>query len=247
MNRIINNFFKNGYVVINLFKPSQIDKFKKKVCTNLNKVQNKKKFNKNILQNYHKIVNNEDLHKKIVKAERRNISFDELDINAIIKNKFINLITKNFWGHSNFSIKLIISKSSKNKSIFRLARPYKYSKEDVGGYHVDVHYAGKIRKNYKELLTIWTPLIGFSKKYSLKLSPKSHLISHNLKNVVKQKIYISKIFKKNYTNKFFFKRLNLKKGQSILFHPNLLHGGSINLGKKTRVSMDFRIYNSKLN
>ena len=50
MNRIINNFFKNGYVVINLFKSSQIDKFKKKVCMNLNKVQNKKKFYKNILQ-----------------------------------------------------------------------------------------------------------------------------------------------------------------------------------------------------
>jgi len=247
MNRIINSFFKNGYLVINLFKPSQIDEFKKKVCINLNNIQNKKKFNKNILQNYHKIVSSEDLHKKIVKAERRNISFDILDINTIIKNKFINLITKNFWGHSNFSIKLVISKSTKNKAIFRLARPYKYSKQDVGGYHVDIHYSGKIRKNFKELLTIWTPLIGFSKKYSLKLSPKSHLISHNLKNIVRQKIYISKIFKIDYANKFNFKRLNLKKGQSVLFHPNLLHGGSINLGKKTRVSMDFRIYNSKLN
>jgi ectoine hydroxylase-related dioxygenase (phytanoyl-CoA dioxygenase family) len=112
---------------------------------------------------------------------------------------------------------------------------------------VDLHYAGKIRKNYKELLTIWTPLVGFSKKYSLKLSPKSHLISHDIKKIDKQKIYISKVFKINYANKFSFKRINLRKGQSILFHPNLLHGGSINLGKNTRVSMDFRIYNSKLN
>lgn len=247
MNRIINSFLQNGYVVFSLFKPSQIDKFKKKVCINLNKAQNKINFSKNILHNYHKIVSNEDIHKKIVKAERRNISFDTFDINTIIKSKFINSITKNFWGHTNYFIKLVIDKSSKNKSVFRLARPYKYSKEDVGGYHVDIHYAGKIRKNYKELLTIWTPLVGFSKKYSLKLSPKSHLISHDIKNIDKQKIYISKVFKINYANKFSFKRFNLRKGQSILFHPNLLHGGSINLGKKTRVSMDFRIYNSKLN
>jgi ectoine hydroxylase-related dioxygenase (phytanoyl-CoA dioxygenase family) len=246
MKRIINNFCKNGYVVINLFKPSQIDKFKKKVCDNLNKVQSKKNFSMKTLQSYHKTVNDENLHKKIVKAERRNISFDSLDIKTIIKNKFINLVTKNFWGHNKFSIKLVVDKSSNNKSVFRLARPYAYSKKDVGGYHVDMHYAGKIRKNYNELFTIWTPLIGFSKKYSLKLSPKSHLINHNIKDIVKQKLYISKIFKLQYANRFYFKRLNLKKGQSILFHPNLLHGGSVNLGKKTRVSMDFRIYNSKI-
>jgi ectoine hydroxylase-related dioxygenase (phytanoyl-CoA dioxygenase family) len=247
MKNIVNNFSKNGYVVIKLFKPSQIDKFKKKVSDKLNKINSKKKFNYRTLGDYHKIVSDEQLHKKLVKAEKRNILLNSLVIKTIINNKLINLITKNFWGHNKFSIKLVVNKSSNNKSVFRLARPYKFSKEDVGGYHVDLHYAGKVRKNYKELLTIWTPLVGFSKKYSLKLSPKSHLKVHNINNIVKQKVYISKIFKLNYAKRFYFKRFDLRKGQSILFHPNLLHGGSKNLGKKTRVSMDFRIYNSKLN
>ena len=35
----------------------------------------------------------------------------------------------------------------------------------------------------------------------------------------------------------------MKKGQSLLFDGNLIHGGSENLGKNTRISLDFRLYN----
>ena len=36
---------------------------------------------------------------------------------------------------------------------------------------------------------------------------------------------------------------NNPKGQAILFHPNLMHGGSYNYSLKTRVSLDIRIFN----
>ena len=45
--------------------------------------------------------------------------------------------------------------------------------------------------------------------------------------------------------KFKFVRPTLKIGQAILLHSNLLHGGSRNFGKKTRVSLDVRILNLK--
>ena len=66
------------------------------------------------------------------------------------------------------------------------------------------------------------------------------------KNLVVQKKYISKIFKDTYLKKFDFKRIDMKVGEVLIFHPNLLHGGSKNIGNKTRVSFDFRIFNKNL-
>ena len=51
------------------------------------------------------------------------------------------------------------------------------------------------------------------------------------------------LFLKKYYQKFKYKRINLKKGEAILFDVNLLHGGAENLGSKTRVNLEFRLYN----
>ena len=56
---------------------------------------------------------------------------------------------------------------------------------------------------------------------------------------------MSKIFKQSYVKKFRFKRIDIKIGEVLILHPNLLHGGSKNLSKKTRISFDFRIFNKK--
>ena len=238
----LGNFNKNGFLIVNLFNKTQIQKFKTKICQNLNRITNADKITTNNLGYYHKIINNDKIHKKVVNAKRRNIKFSKNDIRTISKNYFIQSLTKNFWGHDKFEIKILKS-STKNKSVFRIARPYILSKEDVGGHHIDTHYGGKLRSGKKGLLTIWTPLVGFSKKYCLKMAPGSHLKKHSIKNIKKQKLYMTQVFKTAYAKKFNFKRFNLKEGQAIIFHPNLLHGGSVNLGKKTRISMDFRIFN----
>ena len=74
-------------------------------------------------------------------------------------------------------------------------------------------------------------------------SAKSHLKSHSNQFISKQKKYVSKSFDKKYEKKFSYIRPVLKKGQGILFHPNLMHGGSINKGNITRSSIDIRIFN----
>ena len=51
--------------------------------------------------------------------------------------------------------------------------------------------------------------------------------------------------KKKYYQKFKYKRLDLKKGEAILFDVNLIHGGTENLGSKSRVNLEFRLYNNK--
>ena len=158
-----------------------------------------------------------------------------------IDHKFL---LKESWGRDNFDIILYHKKNKKkNFAAFRLARPYKDFKDDVGGAHLDLHFNNKIHKNHKILYTLWVPIIGNNKKSTLKLAPCSHKKEHNIKNLTIQNKYVSKIFKKNYVNKFKFKRYCIDPGEVLIFHPNLLHGGSKNLTNITRVSFDFRIFN----
>ena len=86
------------------------------------------------------------------------------------------------------------------------------------------------------------PLIGFNEKYSLNLAPKSHLLNHPINKFVKSKT-VTNIFSKNYYKNIKFLRPKLQKGQAIVFHPNLLHGNSFNIGTKTRFSIEIRFYN----
>ena len=81
--------------------------------------------------------------------------------------------------------------------------------------------------------------------YTLKVFPKSHLYTHSKLHVHKSSKKISKIFKPSYYKKFSSFRPNLKIGQAMIFHPNLLHGESYNLGSETRFSLEIRFYNNK--
>ena len=63
-------------------------------------------------------------------------------------------------------------------------------------------------------------------------------------DIVKNNYYVSPVFNKKYTNKFKGFRPNLKPGQIILFNSNLLHGSSLNVGDKSRLSMEIRICNN---
>ena len=50
----------------------------------------------------------------------------------------------------------------------------------------------------------------------------------------------------DYESRFHFIRPELLPGQAIVFHPNLLHGGSVNEGNSTRVSIEVRLRNNRL-
>ena len=102
----------------------------------------------------------------------------------------------------------------------------------------------KCQQRSKTLVTIWCPIALFGEVY-IKAGTKSHLKHHNLSKISKQTKFLSPVFKKQYIKKFKYFRPRLKKGEAIIFHPNLLHGASYNLGKNTRVSIDLRVFNSR--
>ena len=262
-NHKVNFYFKNGYVVLNIFNQKDINDFKNKIKKKSEKIIKKKNWE---LSLYHNYVN--DYQNKIITNQRKRfINVDRSIIEKIYKNKNINDILKNKWNHSKFLIpnqkyligklkKTSIENIKKNEIPFRIVRPHKKNIyiSAAPPPHVDVN-ATKVDKkksnNGYEFIgsstqfTLWTPIIGFSKKYTLRLAPGSHKFNHPVNTLEKNNKYVSSIFSKKYIKKFKFKRLNLKKGQAILFDDNLIHGSSLNKGKITRISMEFRLYNYK--
>jgi len=242
-------FNKNGYVIIKLFTAEDINILLNNTKDRLNKLI---RYNLPIqnLKDFHKINFTMQDHDVMMNPHSRYIKFNKTIINKIKSNSKLIKILDGFWNNTKFNIiwgsSTLNNKTIKNASGFRVARPLKEYTKDVAGVHIDLHFGGEIRKSKKAMLTFWTPLIGFSNKYSLRIAPKSHNTLWPSSSISKQKKYITPVFKKNYKFPFKFIRPNLKKGEVIIFHPNLLHGGSNNIGNISRVSLDFRIFNSKI-
>ena len=69
--------------------------------------------------------------------------------------------------------------------------------------HVDLN-AGTVIKNKKRNinpvnLTLWTPIIGFSNKYTLQFAPGSHLFNHPISKIKKNQNIFLLSLKKNIT------------------------------------------------
>lgn len=88
-----------------------------------------------------------------------------------------------------------------NYSGFRIARPFNLFQDDVGGVHTDFHYGGKKRIKNNLTFTVWVPLEGFNKNYTLRIAPGSHLNRHKSKSFSNQKKYISPAVKQDYAKK----------------------------------------------
>ena len=242
-------FKKNGFLKIPIFLKKDIIFFIKKIIRDLNnKLKNNLESEVKIkkLENYHDENINEDQHKFLVNPDRRYINFTPKDVKKV-KKKVLNLF-KHEWGHNKIALSWIGDLKKKQKKInftgYRIARPIKKNeikKNDVAGVHIDMNIGGIINRDKETSATIWVPVIGFDKKYTLRISPGSHLKNHGKKFIKEKKI--TPMLSKNYYNKFNFIRLNFKPGEVMIFHPNLLHGGSQNTGTKTRVSLDVRVIN----
>ena len=254
---------KNGYIILKVFNKNDIESLKFKIKKKATKHLKKKNWK---LENYHKHVN-QSVNSKIAKNKNRFINVENSIIKKLKSNKKIKKVLDYSWSHSNFTLpdqKYLIgrSKSTTHKKLrkreiqFRIVVPQKKNILSAAPPpHVDLN-AGKITNkilNGKKVMdtsslqfTLWTPLIGFTKNYTLRVAPGSHLNNHPINRISKNnKYYKSPVFDKKYYKKFKFKRFNLSKGQCILFDGNLIHGGTNNHGNKTRVNLEFRLYNDK--
>ncbi|MAR84748.1 MAG: hypothetical protein CL869_00955 [Cytophagia bacterium] len=236
-----NLFEKNGYSIVNVFNRNEINGIGSIIEQRLNRIIRKKIFKKNI-NKLHKVIKSEDIYKKIIRSPTRYIDIGNNKIKKVNSNKEIKKILNNFWSHAQTKIIWVGDPKKrelkKNKIGFRIARPAK--KNDAASEHVDMY-----NNDMKSFVSLWIPIIGFNKKQTLRLYPSTYKIRHKLNSYIKNKKVISRVLKKSYSNKFRSTRFALKPGQGILFHPNTIHGSSDNLGKGTRVSIEFRIFNKR--
>ena len=250
MKNIYKKYKKNGFCIIDVFKKKDIEQVKTKISFKLNKLlkAKKKKFKNNNLDNYHEIIKNKSVHLKLMSPSTRYIKLSDSMIKGI-NNHIIKFILKKEWGHSKKAITWVglhkRGEIKKNHTGFRISRPIQSKRKninDVAGVHIDLNSGGE-RLKKEDLVTLWIPIIGFSKKYTLNLFSKTHTLNH-AKNFIKS-IKISFVCKPSYYKKYKSFRPILKPGQGILFHPNLMHGGSLNKGIKSRISIDLRLLNTK--
>jgi len=247
----LKSFNENGFIILKVFTNKIIDKYKKKILKNLKKSAKQKSI-KSIdsltkLEDYFSFIS-KDQHKKLMDRDTRTIKIDASDADLIFNTKnFKGLL--NYFSDKDYEILRNRDKwswkgkDSKNQAGFRIVKPSSELLEkkttNIAGYHSD-HYN---LKNFR--FTLWIPLAGFNKKYSLKMIPGSHIYKHKNNVTAKNPNGAATLLKHKYLN--IFKkpyRPNLKPGEAILFHPYLIHGNAINLGNKTRVSLELRIGNN---
>ena len=104
-------------------------------------------------------------------------------------------------------------------------------------------HADSLSGESKFQAVLWVPLVNVYKTKSMYIFNKkfSQKTIKNLKNYKYKGM--STIYSNNKNKKKF---IALKKGQFLLFSPNLLHGNVKNMTSETRISMNTRFKNDKI-
>lgn len=232
----IGSFFKDGFVVINLFAEKDVNLILCELEKYYFRIGKKHKVSISNLKSYHRLPISDDTHNLIMHQDIRQIKLKDKFVKKIQQNKIVKSIVKFFYGQKKIGIFCEYENyHRRNHAGVRIVKPFATTS--------GVHTESNVSPNY-DPLSLWCPLIGFDSKYTLRLAPGSHFYSHSTSNIVKDK-YLAKSYSNNYLKKFKFVRPNVKKGHAIIFHPNILHGGSICSGKFTRVSIEPRIFRNE--
>lgn len=255
-------FNKNGYVVLGLFSEAQIDAAAKTIEDKIDEVgapaSEKRGVRNWTLADYHSTLGSDDaVHRRVTYPDVRYISLSEDFVSSSLDDAVLRILD-HYWRHRKPLIthergirdarapnaRLI----DDNTCAFRLVRP---GTEDAAGVHVDKYYGNvggiaEVGPANTTLITIWIPVVGFGERYSLRLAPGSHTIDHPAEEFKKIPGYLTHVCSPEYESKFEYVRPKLRKGQAIVFHPNLLHGGSRNLGQTTRVSLEIRLRDTRV-
>ncbi len=244
-----NFFIKNGYCIVNLFNSDDIKKLLNELALKINKdlVENECLFSMNNLKNFHLKNLSKKSIENIFESSKRYIKLNGLFAKKL-NNKVLNDFLNKHWSHSNKKIVWVGSPKKGeikfDKAGYRVFVPSKNSdgkiKKSAGLPHIDAY-----SKKENNFITLWIPLVGFTEKFTMMISPKSHLKSHNLDVFDIKNKYISRVFSKDYIKKFKFIRPRLKIGQAIIHHPNVIHSGGLNLGQSSRISIEIRLFNKK--
>ena len=219
------------------FFRNSIDKQWRQKISNLSKELDKKLNQENLnISEYHKISQYLD-HANIWTKSSRILSrkfFEEF------KNTFFYSELKKLFGYFQISDEENLGYGN---IYWRLVRPNK--SEDIGPIHRDSWF-WDLNKNFPrpnfsfKRIKVWIAIETEIGKSGLLVEKNSHKRKDinwegKFKHGIMKPILLDKIESFNMT------LVNTLPGDSIIFNDNLMHGGALNLGDKTRVSTEFTI------
>lgn len=262
----LNTFLREGYLIADFYDDELMNLVEtlvhEKVSTVGRELKIKAPHSDWDLADYHKTLgSDQEVHGQLMAAPNRYITLPTSLLAASESSPIKNFFNY-FWGGAK---PLVTHWQGPNGELrpdnacgFRIVRP---GPGDITGAHVDTYYgygesaddaanalSNRVEKAIHglDLITAWVPVVGFDERYSLRFAPRSHAINHPVGAFKHNPEFITRASTPEYEAKFDFIRPSLKRGQAIIFHPNLLHGGSSNLGDTTRVSLEIRFRNPSL-
>lgn len=264
INSDIETFLRDGYLILDLFDEAWVKTAEQMIHDRVDEIRAGKNSGAEnadwSLAEYHKSLGARDEdHRALMAHSVRYINLTDDMVEGLLPPLVLSLLD-HYWGHREPMIthrghELREEDEGKYACGYRFVRP---GLTDVAGVHVDTYFGSKpdaydesletcVHSADKdaELLTIWIPVVGFDERYSLRIAPRTHMVEHPVDAFNRDPGIITQAVKDDYESKFDYIRPGLKPGQAILFHPNLMHGGSSNLGDSTRVSMEVRLHNPK--
>ena len=231
---MIKKFYeKNGYAILDLYSSKEFLEIKnfteswvKSVVQygTLKNITNKK------LESYH-------LWNKSLKLNHRKIFINP---NRVIEPnlKIKDLIFKE---KLNSTVKKILKKDYSlwrdpglGCLCFRFIRP---------GHNDGYHLCKKSWGEAKNVLSAWLPVLGFEQNQMIQLLPGSH--KKKIPYIKDKSKFVEPQVNTKYLNSEELIRPKLKKGQILLYHPDILHSEDVKVASACRVNLEFR-FNPKL-
>lgn len=222
-------FEDNGFVTLKLLTKEQIDSLLELLTDFISRKVEKEDYNlSSHLKNYglglyHDFVGE---FKHSLFWTKSNRELNEIFSNWLIENDIFSILKDEY--KTTLEIKDLI---------FRLIRPGEEA--DISPIHADGWFrdAGLVESySTKTIIRTWIPLIAEPNLNGLYVLPKSHRKEWRVKHVQKENIKKPVLDEEilNYDSVL----LPLSPGEAVFFSDRLLHGGALNKGKFTRVSIE---------
>lgn len=233
MREIIDHFFENGWVVVDLIDPRPVWEARKILQEQLRQISNR-----NIsLEAYHEIAEDDAFHTQM-----------QIQMTAFFRRE--KLARRVFEKQVSFFNQLVgLDLLIQANPYLRMTRPGK--KQDNVGYHRDTFYGGSPYE-----ISVILPFVDCDSKMTLKVMSGSHILSEKLFPVVQEKSDIAKGSEKHKLGFLYAPKLMdpsveekmqpvpVKVGQIFMFSLSTVHGCVVNQGQRTRWSSDVRVVNA---
>lgn len=232
------NFRRDGFVIVDLFDAGEMRVLKEALRSRLNEIFAEaipeRQLEVGHLEHYHlRLAGHDHLHRMLADLSTRRLELDE-ELKAILFGARVRAALHRIADDGCLKVGRTIPGLGFQPDCcgFRVIRP---QVDPAPGIHTD-------GMNTPCAFTMWVPLTGFDRRYSLALFPGSHREAHDRRGLLSQTKPTVRYFSFAYAARFQRIRPSLRSGQAIVFHPNLLHGGGENEGHETRASLEVRFF-----